>query len=354
MIGKALSSGAFAIIFTFAALDFSPVQNQNPAQEQETLVQLRADLVLVPVEVTSKKSGLPVSGLKREDFVIFEDGVLQQIAFFGQDDIPLSLLLLIEAWHIRDVARAARLILARLKPEDEVAAMIFYGNPCLIQGFTKDKDLVAKKLEELAVKGEHWWGLALLNNTCTWQKYYHVYSLLWTSIYEGAEYMLRATERGGRRAMIVFTYNLGEGHPNMMTEKERRELKQKVLKRLYESDIVVSRVLLGYSYRRFIWGVMGRPAFKAFGMDELVKVTGGRMGSAKPGQQLNVDKLAQLIDHLRAQYVLGYVPANAARDGKFRKIKIELSPAAKKKYKDVQLRYRQGYIAAGGREGEPK
>jgi len=330
-------------------------QSEELAQKEEPAVQLRAELVLVPVQVLDRK-GRPVGGLLKEDFVLFEDGVPQQISFFGHDEIPLSVLLLIETfhrpeiWHFEEISKAAHAILSRLGPEDQVALMKFDGQPSLIQEFTGDKSVVLQRLEQL-VEGP-------LENE---EDGLYVGSLLYTATTEAARYVLEATERKRRRAIIVFTYNIGEalpprpftGDPEVASKRrmEREELERRLLQLLYRSDIVVCGVIIGYARMRFLWGLMVRNEAK---VDKLVKVTGGWMITAKPQRPVKVDQIAQLIDNLRAQYVLGYVPANAARDGKFRKIKIELSPAAKKKYKDVQLRYRQGYIAASGREGEPK
>jgi len=310
---------------------------------QETPVHLKADLVLVPVAVTAKKTGLPVAGLRKEDFVLFDEGIPQKIVFFGQDDLPLSLLLLVEARFFENVARAARVILDRLRPEDEVAMMIFQGGPCLVQKFTTRKEAILDILEDLASKERSW---ELYQSEKCWGEYYVHYSLLWTSIYEAVTYMLHASERGRRRALLVFTFNLGEGDPRM-SEQRRQELRQKVLERLYESDIVVFGVVTSRFYVRFIWGVMGRPLFKGFGMDELVEITGGRMGAAKPGEPPKVDAVARLIEDLRGRYVLGYEPTDITGGGRLRRIKVELSPQAKKRYKDVELRYRQGYIRAG-------
>ena len=44
----------------------------------------------------------------------------------------------------------------------------------------------------------------------------------------------------------------------------------------------------------------------------------------------------------QAYYLLGYAPTNAARDGKYRKIKVKLAPA---RAKDVRIRARRGYYA---------
>ncbi|MDW8257041.1 MAG: hypothetical protein RML85_08480, partial [Acidobacteriota bacterium] len=107
MAGKVLTSTFLALLSAIPSANVLSVQqNENAAQREELEVRLTADLVLVPVEVTVKKTGLPVTGLKKEDFILFEDDKPQRIVFFGQDDIPLSLLLLVESRFIEEVARA--------------------------------------------------------------------------------------------------------------------------------------------------------------------------------------------------------------------------------------------------------
>src|SRR5208282_5619037 len=55
----------------------------------QTVLHVNSSLVLVPVHVTTM-AGASVTGLKKEDFVLFEDGVQQRITQFAQDDAPVS------------------------------------------------------------------------------------------------------------------------------------------------------------------------------------------------------------------------------------------------------------------------
>jgi len=50
----------------------------------------------------------------------------------------------------------------------------------------------------------------------------------------------------------------------------------------------------------------------------------------------------QISEELRSQYTLGYYPANSARDGKFRKVKVETTE------KDLKVLARKGYYAPKG------
>ncbi|MDW8168775.1 MAG: hypothetical protein RML74_09915 [Acidobacteriota bacterium] len=221
----------------------------------------------------------------------------------------------------------------------KLALMQFNGEPRLLQGFTSEKDRLLQTLQQLEeqedpVKPELYVG-----------------SLLYTASLEAVRYMLEATEPKRRRAIIAFTYNVGEslvprpfrGEPEVARKRhlEREELERKLLDRLCKSNIVVCGVLIGNPKLRFLWGIIVRNEAK---VDKLVEITGGRMISAKPGKPVLADQLVQLMGVLQAQYVLGYEPTNMAQERKFRKIKVELSPTAKKKYKNLELRHRPGYI----------
>lgn len=50
-----------------------------------------------------------------------------------------------------------------------------------------------------------------------------------------------------------------------------------------------------------------------------------------------------LLDRLRVKYVLGYYPTNPRQDKKARKITLNVSPLAKKRYGDIRLSYRRRY-----------
>ena len=55
------------------------------------------------------------------------------------------------------------------------------------------------------------------------------------------------------------------------------------------------------------------------------------------------ERLAQLIDELRARYTVGYRPAEAHPAGTFRKVRVELSPDGRLRPKKWTVLARQGY-----------
>jgi len=63
-----------------------PAGKANPAQERPTF-RVQSNLVVVDVTARDKK-GVPIRGLKQEDFTLYEDNVAQQLVTFSQEDIP--------------------------------------------------------------------------------------------------------------------------------------------------------------------------------------------------------------------------------------------------------------------------
>src|SRR5215813_14750423 len=100
----------------------SPAQNVD---NHDYKLGVDVELVQLPVSVVDK-NGLPVRGLKQEDFAIYEDKVLQNISLFKQEDVPLSISLVIDASSSMSEKRkrlniAAMTFLRESNPEDETA-----------------------------------------------------------------------------------------------------------------------------------------------------------------------------------------------------------------------------------------
>ncbi|HEV2686976.1 MAG TPA: hypothetical protein VGV35_00440, partial [Bryobacteraceae bacterium] len=60
------------------------------ASAQDPVFRITSDLVVVDAQVVSKKTGRTIGALQRGDFEVLEDGVKQDIAFFSQNELPLS------------------------------------------------------------------------------------------------------------------------------------------------------------------------------------------------------------------------------------------------------------------------
>src|ERR1700722_19107605 len=118
---------------------------QSPESSSETpTIHVDSQLVLLDAMVQEKKSGRTLDTLTAKDFQLSEDGTPESITYFSRDQLPLSVVLLFdmtETVHaaMGPLAKAGLEVLGHLKPEDEVAVMIFSSRTELLQGFTTNR-----------------------------------------------------------------------------------------------------------------------------------------------------------------------------------------------------------------------
>ena len=108
------------------------------------------DLVNVTATVTSD-DGRFVSGLRREDFNVYEDGKIQEVSQFSSERVPVSLGIVLDASGSMtadkmSAARAAidRLIYDLLDQDDELFFVEFASRASMTQGWTKDRRLICR------------------------------------------------------------------------------------------------------------------------------------------------------------------------------------------------------------------
>ena len=166
-------------------------------QSQSVKVIIITDLVVVDAQVMNKKTRHIISNLKREDFELYEDGVKQQITHFSQQELPLSILLLFDvSSRVKPIIEQLRVgalqALQHLKPEDEIALMAFASETRLIQGFTKNRQVIAEQISRVDETAKGGTG----------------YSRLHEAMSQAAMLINQAANPNGRRVIITVTDNL--------------------------------------------------------------------------------------------------------------------------------------------------
>lgn len=322
--------GSVAVLaFALNGFFYNLSLTQSPAEDQT--LKLRSDLVLVDVLPVQKKTGRVVADLTRDDFSIFEDGVQQAISHFSKDKLPVSIVLLIDragcvnAFSPQIRAATVRAI-SHLKPEDEVAIMTFSNKVALAHPFTRDRQVIADKI--MSVENQH----------SAEQHYFNA------GIYEASEYMKKAANPAGRRAIIVLTSLEASIDFSKISEKE-------ALLSVLESGAVVSGILVRSLGGRIEQGIRGKPTsllrhlgLRAGSLKMFVTETGGELTGAPPDK---IDAtLNRLVDNISASYSLAYVPTNTARDSKRRRIRVNLSPDIEKRDGKISVFSRRSYVMA--------
>jgi len=280
-------SAILPVILSLLILTGSPSQ---AAQEREAdqSVKLGVELVVMDVQVLKKQTARAVGDLKKEDFVVYEDGVKQAVTHFSQDRLPLSVVLLLDVSRsvrpfTRQIREGALQALQRLKPEDEVALAAFAASTRVVQSFTKDRQLITGRIEDFYETAGVGRG-----------------TFLPEGVYQAAVHLKRASSPGSRRVIIAITDNISTQHRFMAHSGGE------AVRELYETGGEVMRA----------------------SSDEIEA------------------RLVELIEHLRTRYAIGYTPSNTKHDGKFRKVKVTLSAGVESREGKLSVLTRRGYYAA--------
>jgi VWFA-related protein len=329
---------------------FSPALAQDPESTQEILrpdgtIKVDTSLVLVDGIVINKKNNAIVYDLRREDFTILENGKHQQITHFSREELPLSVVLLIDVSGsvrpiIEEIAHVALNALAQLKPTDRVALMIFANRAKLITELTTDRDQIAQQFNQI------------------WNETDEVGSgtVIPLGVLGAVRYLRGRTVHGERRAMILITDDEDFGS----SETPREE----VLKELYDDcttlcGIVVSHRAAGKTAVKIgttaamaavnpIWGglVIGRKVMRRVTAPGSTtrffsEHSGGLTIDAKNGEVGRV--FVDMLQMLRTRYTFGYEPPEQPDDGKLRAIKLAVNDRVQKLKGDLQIFARRGY-----------
>ncbi len=289
--------------------------------EPDEPVRVSTELVIVDTQVTRQSDGKVVGGMKPEDFIVEENGVAQDVTFFSQDKLTLSVVLLFDLTDtsqpvLKRLATGALEAIAHFKPHDEIAVAAYSSRILLLQSFTRDRIAVFDAIVN-ASQMDAPEQLALFNE----------------AVWRASDYMQADAKPKHRRVILWLSDNL----PNKPTRAAHTE--KEALDQLFENDISVFGVMMQTKEGKLIdW--VGRP--KGSGnMFTYAEQTGGEIIKAETE---NVsERLGETIDRMRARYALGYVSTNTGAG--FRNIHVKLKPEVEKRIGKVTLRGKAGYFA---------
>jgi VWFA-related protein len=281
---------------------------QVPPPETPPEVTFRSDtrLVVLNVSVTDA-SGKIVTGIPQSAFTVFEDDQKQTIKVFRQEDVPVSLGLVIDnSASMRDkrdrVASAALALVKASNPEDEVLVVNFNEEAVVSQDFTSDIQALENALRTIDSKGETAMRDAL----------------------RLALVQLRTRASKDKRVLLVVT----DGEDNRSFETQAH-----LVRVSHQNEVIIYGIgLLGGEEQP-----SAERARKA--LEELTLATGGR--SWFPTDVAEIGRISPEIAHeIRNQYIIGYTPSNEAADGSFRKLRVQVNVPG------VSVRTRSGYYAS--------
>ena len=136
------------------------LESKSPQAEQrqkDFTIGVNVDLVVIATSVYDK-NGRFVAGLKKDNFKIYEDGVAQTITAFSQEDVPVSLGIVLDLSgsmrnKIELVNKAALAFIRASNPEDQVFLIGFNDQVELLEDYTNDVDAITDALDNMIAAG---------------------------------------------------------------------------------------------------------------------------------------------------------------------------------------------------------
>jgi Ca-activated chloride channel family protein len=300
---KSLRAGA-ALMVLSVVLAGQLVSESVLAQDQDDdVVRVNADLVVVNATVLDK-NGKFISGLKRTDFQIFEDGTEQKVASFTAEETPFAAAILLDTSGSMEtrltLGRSAAIrFLDGLRDEDVAAVYNFDVKVEQMQDFSPGRDLPARAF------GLRTKPMTALND----------------AVLRASDDLAKRAEK--RRAIVV----LSDGGEN-----SSRASSDKALNHALDAGATIYAVNIGETGP-------ARDIVGASILKNLADKSGGRYVASPGGSELR-EAFASIAEELGHQYTIAYRPLNRARDGHWRAIQVKLDRP------DATVRARKGYRAA--------
>ncbi len=317
-----------------------PAAPQQKPQDAGASISVEVPVVTLDVIATTSHGDL-LTGLKKENFRVVDNGAPQTITNFGATDAPITIVMLMEFssrgyynWFAYQAKYWADAFFPNLKQNDWVALVTFDMKARTEADFTQNKDEVRSAL-------------------------YHLYfpgfseSNVFDAILDTTD---RMKEVKGKKAILLLATGVDTFSKHTLDQ---------TMKELRQSDVTIFSVGLSRPYINFLDanGSQGSHMNYLQGDNQLktfAQLTGGyswfpQFDGEIPGI------FHDITAYLRNQYSLSYTPTTGANDGKFHKVKIELvqpdgSPLAvtdqKGKKQKVVVYAREGYTAVKGGVGD--
>jgi Ca-activated chloride channel homolog len=303
---------SLTVLFSAFAITLLGAHAQD---KQGPAIRVGVNLVLVDATIKTK-SGQVMDDLKKEDFIVREDGAPQKIDVFSRDLLPLNVALVLDLSDsigpflvpLRD---AAAITLGTLKPEDEVALFTFSNEAELRVPFTHDKDEIAAAINTFQARGA-----TNIND----------------GIFAAAKYLLTAPP-SGRRVIILISDDVGTDAGNQGT-----------------ADIITETLAAGaalYNLRIPGHNPMGTLIYSATvpGLVNIRKVmdqSGGEIFDVRDVKDLGAT-FSALMQRIKTRYTLGYYTDATGELAKPHKLEVRLTPQFGTKGKNYIVLAKNGF-----------
>jgi VWFA-related protein len=289
-----------AILLVATLLPLSAAQEKSkPAKAKTDQKQDTPAYVKLNVGVTTPNAEL-VNDLEQNRFHVFEDDVPQNIVFFERKAQPPGFVLVIDCsmslrTEVMAVQAAAKLLVRSKAPDQQVMILCFISSDKIsrVQNFTANENVLANAIESLYLEGGQ--------------------SAIIDAISVANDALAEFTKGAGnvRRPLIVITD--GEDRQSYFTEAQ---LINKLKTTGAEVEFLAFEQSLAPAAQQKAASLLNR----------IASGSGGEVYAPTSTPELS-SSIREMLSQIRMPYVIGYQSTNPARDGKFRKVRVDVESA---------------------------
>jgi Ca-activated chloride channel family protein len=298
-----------AALWAATALAFATV----PASGQQPSFRAGIDIVSLNVTVTDATNRY-VTDIDQPEFMVFEDGVKQELTFFNKTPLPIALVLLLDTSasmqeKLATAQEAAIGFVQSLREGDQAMVIDFDSRVEILQSFTEDQKVLDSAIRQTTAGGST-----------------SLHNAIYISLKELKKYQATAAGEVRRQAIVVLSD--GEDTSSLVSFDEVLELAKRSETAIYS---------IGLKSRD-----ASRGGFKEaeFVLRQLAQETGGR--SFFPSEASELAGVYDMIAmELSSQYSLGYISRNPRRDGQWRRVVVRINRP------NVTARTKLGYYGPG-------
>ena len=292
-------------------------QSKAAVTSQDDADTITFDSALVDTHVAVRdEKGRFVSGLTKDDFIVFDDGKEQPISYFSQEsDQPLTVALVIDRSRSVQSALSKAQVAARnffssvlRAGKDRAGVVAFDSGVYVVQDFTDDASALAAAALKLTAAG----GTSIFD-----------------AVYKTTRDKLRGCEEG-RRVIVLIT----DGD-----DTTSRASIDQAIEMALKNNVIIYAIRMSGDGSLNVRELQGKPV-----LDRLTEATGGRQFHLDGDENQLAGFFTTLQDELRSQYSIGYQFQPASSGRSFHKLTIKLRQA------NLRAFTRRGYYSGGGEE----
>jgi len=308
MSPRAAFATAFVLVPLLAAAQAPPRPTQRPPT-----FEVGIEVINLNVSITDARNRY-VTDLIEKQFAVFEDGVRQELTLFSHENLPISLVLMVDCSASMDeklkVAQDAAVGFVKTLTAQDLAQVVqFNDRRTVLQDFTADQGSLEDAIRRTEASGP---------------------TALHNALYVSLKDLDKQKSGRQLRRRAVVLLSDGEDTASLVSDDQVMELARK-------TEIAIYSISLrpGRSQDR------NRLAFSQAThlLTTLSQETGGQVHFPNSLSELDT-VYARVAEELRTQYTLGYVSSNKRRDGKWRRIVVRVPERD-----DLQVRHKIGYYA---------